>query len=66
LTKRRRREIASSGGRAAHAKGVAHQWTSAEAVLAGKKGGQATKKKLQQLTSPPAKHTDSDATTSEA
>jgi uncharacterized protein len=35
----RRREIASRGGTAAHAKGVAHQWTPAEARAAGRKGG---------------------------
>lgn len=35
----KRREIASKGGKAAHAKGTAHQWTPEEAVVAGKKGG---------------------------
>lgn len=64
LTKRRRKEIAQQGGRAAHAKGVAHQWTSDEARAAGRKGGIATRKKHQQLTSPPAKHTASVTTTS--
>ena len=39
----RRQEIASAGGRAAHALGVAHRWTSAEAVLAGRKGGEASR-----------------------
>jgi len=32
-------EIASKGGRAAHAAGTAHQFTSDEARAAGKKGG---------------------------
>jgi general stress protein YciG len=36
----KRREIASKGGRAAHAKGTAHQWTSEEAREAGRKGGE--------------------------
>mgnify|MGYP006195342569 CR=1 FL=1 len=36
----RQREIASEGGRAAHAKGTAHEWTSEEARVAGRKGGQ--------------------------
>lgn len=31
-------EIASLGGRAAHAKGVAHRWTPEEASRAGRKG----------------------------
>ena len=36
----KQREIASKGGRAAHLKGTAHQWTSEEARNAGRKGGQ--------------------------
>lgn len=35
----RQREIASLGGRAAHAKGTAHQFTSEEAAAAGRIGG---------------------------
>jgi general stress protein YciG len=38
------REIASQGGRAAHAKGVAHRWTSEEAREAGRKGGQISRR----------------------
>jgi len=41
----KRREIASKGGIAAHAKGTAHQWTQAEAVEAGRKGGKASRAK---------------------
>jgi general stress protein YciG len=37
----KQRIIASMGGRAAHAKGTAHEFTSAEAALAGSKGGKA-------------------------
>lgn len=37
----RQRQIASAGGRAAHEKGVAHQFTSETARAAGRKGGQA-------------------------
>jgi hypothetical protein len=36
----KQREIASKGGRAAHAKGTAHEWSSEEARTAGRKGGQ--------------------------
>jgi general stress protein YciG len=36
----KQREIASKGGRAAHQKGTAHEWTSEEARSAGRKGGQ--------------------------
>jgi general stress protein YciG len=35
----RQREIASKGGRAAHEKGTAHEWSSDEAREAGRKGG---------------------------
>ena len=35
------RALASKGGKAAHALRRAHRWTSAEAVAAGRKGGQA-------------------------
>ena len=39
LSPERIRQIARKGGRAAHAKGTAHKWTSAEAAAAGRKGG---------------------------
>lgn len=35
----KQRQIASMGGKAAHAKGAAHEFTSAEAREAGRKGG---------------------------
>ncbi len=36
---KKQREIASKGGRAAHLHRTAHEWTSDEARLAGRKGG---------------------------
>jgi len=36
----RQREIARKGGRAAHARGTAHEFTSDEARAAGRKGGE--------------------------
>ena len=36
----RQREIASRGGRAAHEKGTAHEWSPDEARVAGRKGGE--------------------------
>lgn len=36
----RQREIARKGGRAAHAKGTAHEFSTDEARAAGRKGGQ--------------------------
>ena len=40
MSPEKQREIASKGGRAAHQKGTAHQWTPEEAREAGRKGGQ--------------------------
>ncbi len=40
----KRRKIASKGGRAAHAKGTAHEFTAEEARKAGRKGGRSRKK----------------------
>lgn len=45
----RQREIASKGGRAAHAKGTAHQFTSEEAREAGRKGGQAVSRNREHM-----------------
>ena len=42
MSPERQREIASKGGRAAHEKGSAHEWTADEARTAGRKGGQAS------------------------
>jgi general stress protein YciG len=39
MSAERQREIASKGGRAAHTKGTAHEWSSDEAREAGRKGG---------------------------
>ena len=41
MDRQRQREIASLGGRAAHEKGTAHEFTSEEARAAGRKGGEA-------------------------
>jgi general stress protein YciG len=41
-------EIASKGGRAAHQKGTAHEWTSKEAREAGRKGGLASHRPRQE------------------
>jgi len=38
----KQRRIASKGGKAAHAKGRAHEWTVEEAREAGRKGGSAS------------------------
>ncbi|HEX7282381.1 MAG TPA: KGG domain-containing protein [Vicinamibacterales bacterium] len=43
MSPEKQREIASKGGRAAHAKGTAHEWSAEEARRAGRKGGQASR-----------------------
>src|ERR671937_1130256 len=45
MDKEKQRQIASKGGRAAHAKGTAHEFTPEEARAAGRKGGQAAHRK---------------------
>jgi uncharacterized protein len=41
MSERRQREIAAEGGRAAHKRGTAHEFSSSEARRAGQKGGEA-------------------------
>src|SRR6266545_4408408 len=45
MTAEKKREIASKGGRAAHALGTAHKWTSEEAQAAGRKGGSISRRR---------------------
>jgi uncharacterized protein len=45
----RQREIARQGGRAAHAQGRAHEFTSEEAREAGRKGGEAVSKNSEHM-----------------
>ena len=48
MDRSKQREIASKGGKAAHQKGTAHEWTSEEAREAGRKGGMASHRPKQQ------------------
>jgi hypothetical protein len=45
MSPEKRREIASKGGKAAHALGTAHKWTPEEAAKAGKAGGKISRKR---------------------
>ena len=45
MTTEKKREIASKGGKAAHALGTAHKWTSEEAQAAGRKGGSISRRR---------------------
>ena len=42
MNRDKQREIARKGGKAAHRKGTAHEWTSEEAREAGRRGGLAS------------------------
>lgn len=48
LSPEQKRKISSMGGKAAHASGKAHEWTHEQAKIAGRKGGQAMRKKAQE------------------
>ncbi|HEY1015256.1 MAG TPA: KGG domain-containing protein [Herpetosiphonaceae bacterium] len=49
MDRQKQREIASKGGRAAHALGTAHEFTSDEARAAGRKGGEAVSRNRQHM-----------------
>jgi general stress protein YciG len=49
----KQRDIASKGGKAAHQKGTAHEWTSEEAREAGRKGGMASHRRKQEQQQTP-------------
>jgi len=52
MSPEKQREIASKGGRAAHDKGTAHEWTADEARNAGRKGGQVSRGGRGRLVNP--------------
>lgn len=53
MDRAKQREIASKGGKAAHQKGTAHEWTSEEARDAGRKGGIAShQRRREQMNTP--------------
>ena len=57
MDEEKQRKIASEGGKAAHEKGTAHEFTSEEARVAGQKGGRATHAKRRTSTRPEAEPT---------
>ena len=52
MDRAKQREIASKGGKAAHQKGTAHEWTSEEARDAGRKGGIASHRRRREQQEP--------------
>jgi uncharacterized protein len=47
MDRNKQREIASKGGKAAHQKGTAHEWTKEQAREAGRKGGRMSHRREQ-------------------
>ena len=59
MDRSKQRDIASKGGKAAHQKGTAHEWTSEEAREAGRKGGMASyRRKQEQMQQTPDSASD--------
>ena len=59
MDRAKQREIASKGGKAAHQKGTAHEWTSEEARDAGRKGGIAShRRRREQMGGSPSDTAD--------
>jgi general stress protein YciG len=63
MDRAKQREIASKGGKAAHQKGTAHEWTSEEARDAGRKGGIASHQRRREMLAQtgPTRTTDEQA-----
>ena len=53
MDRAKQREIASKGGKAAHQKGTAHEWTSEEARDAGRQGGIASHRRRREMQQHP-------------
>src|SRR5205814_7043923 len=66
MDRNKQREIASKGGKAAHQKGTAHEWTSEEAREAGRKGGMASHRRKQQQQQPGEETPNSDRESTES
>ena len=58
MDRAKQREIASKGGKAAHQKGTAHEWTSEEARDAGRKGGIASHQRRREQMGGPGSEAD--------
>jgi general stress protein YciG len=67
MDRNKQREIARKGGKAAHQKGSAHEWTSEEAREAGRKGGMASHRRKQESMGSeiPTEATETNAATAE-
>ncbi len=66
MDRSKQREIASKGGKAAHQKGTAHEWTSEEAREAGRKGGMTSHRRKQERQQPSSSEGPADSGEEEA
>jgi len=66
MDRAKQREIASKGGKAAHQKGTAHEWTSEEARDAGRKGGIASHQRRREQMGGMNTETGSDTSSDDA
>ncbi len=66
MDRAKQREIASKGGKAAHQKGTAHEWTSEEAREAGRKGGMASHRRRKEMMDQGGTTTESSLDTPQA
>ena len=64
MDRAKQREIASKGGKAAHQKGTAHEWTSEEAREAGRKGGMASHRRRRQMMDTPGETSETEGNAS--
>jgi general stress protein YciG len=64
MDRTKQREIASKGGRAAHQKGTAHEWSTEEAREAGRKGGLAAHRRRQPPQEPVPENQNTERTDS--
>jgi general stress protein YciG len=62
MDRAKQREIASKGGKAAHQKGTAHEWTSEEARDAGRKGGIASHRRRREQSGDSAEDVGGEST----
>ena len=60
MDRAKQREIASKGGKAAHQKGTAHEWTSEEAREAGRKGGMASHRRRREMMDTPGETSEAE------
>jgi general stress protein YciG len=66
MDRAKQREIASKGGKAAHQKGTAHEWTSEEARDAGRKGGIASHRRRREQSGSGGSEVDGGSTEARA